>query len=181
MPTVLSHPAVALAVAPWYRDLARRPGAVATGMLLTVLPDLDVVSFHLGISYSHMLGHRGLTHSLPFAVTVSGLLAAMMAKRLQLSLPVLWSYFALCLASHGILDAFTSGGYGTAFFAPFSDTRYFFGWRPVRVSPIGIDAFLSARGVLVMKSEFWTIWLPCAAIGAAGLLWRYWRRRRTSH
>ena len=33
------------------------------GVLCAMVPDLDVVAFPLGISYSDMLGHRGLTHS----------------------------------------------------------------------------------------------------------------------
>lgn len=181
MPTVLSHPAVALALAPWYRQLVRRPAAVATGILLTALPDLDVIAFHFGVPYVHVLGHRGITHSLSFAVVVSGLVAVMMMKRLRLSLTVLWSYFALCLASHGVLDAFTNGGYGVAFFAPFSHERFFFGPRPVQVSPIGIDDFLTARGAVVLQSEWWWVWLPCAGLGAAGLLWQFMRRRRSAH
>lgn len=33
-----------------------------------VLPDAVVAAFGLGISYVDMLGHRGLTHSAPFAM-----------------------------------------------------------------------------------------------------------------
>ena len=40
------------------------------------------------------------------------------------------------MASHGVLDALTDGGPGVAFLAPFDDTRYFFPWRPIRVSPL---------------------------------------------
>lgn len=36
-------------------------------------PDLDVVGNWMGIPYEHMLGHRGLTHSLPFAAIMSAL------------------------------------------------------------------------------------------------------------
>jgi inner membrane protein len=37
---------------------------------LAVLPDLDVLGFHAGIPYEHPLGHRGLSHSLLFALVV---------------------------------------------------------------------------------------------------------------
>jgi inner membrane protein len=44
---------------------------------------------------------------------------------------------ALCIAvataSHGILDAFTNGGLGVAFFAPFDKTRYFFPVTPMKL------------------------------------------------
>jgi inner membrane protein len=57
------------------------------------------------------------------------------------------------IASHGLLDAMTTGGLGVAFFAPFSAERYFFPWRPILVSPIGIERFLSPRGAAVLMSE----------------------------
>jgi membrane-bound metal-dependent hydrolase YbcI (DUF457 family) len=60
-------------------------------------------------------------------------------------------------ASHGVLDAMTDGGLGIAFFAPFDNTRYFFPFRPVKVSPIGLS-FFSARGLDVIWSEL--LWAP---------------------
>jgi len=48
-----------------------------------------------------------------------------------------------------------------------SDARYFFPWRPIVVSPIGIGAFLSRWGVQVMSSELRWIWLPAAVVVSA--------------
>ncbi len=176
MPTIVSHPAAALALAPWYRPLLKRPSIVVAGTALTLLPDIDVLAFRFGIPYEHLLGHRGLTHSLPFALMFSGLLAWPMYRRLQVGLPILWSYFALCLASHGLLDALTNGGLGVAFFAPFSNERFFFDLQPIQVSPIGIERFLSTRAQQVLASELLWIWAPAALIGMAGLLVRWFRR-----
>jgi inner membrane protein len=67
-------------------------------------------------------------------------------------------------ASHGALDALTNGGLGVAFFAPFSNARYFFPWRPVEVSPIGVAPFFSEWGVRVLESELVWLWLPAAAL-----------------
>jgi len=39
----------------------------------------------------------------------------------------------------------TKGGLGVAFFSPFDNSRYFLPWRPIRVSPIAIHRFFSAR------------------------------------
>jgi hypothetical protein len=39
-------------------------------------------------------------------------------------------FLFLATASHGILDAFTDGGRGIAFFAPFGTERYFFPHHP---------------------------------------------------
>jgi membrane-bound metal-dependent hydrolase YbcI (DUF457 family) len=89
----------------------------------------------------------------------------------------LWLYFFLATASHGVLDAFTNGGLGVAFFAPFHNARYFFPVTPIEVSPISVRAFFTARGARVMASELIWIWLP--AIGfAAATLWLRSRRGR---
>jgi inner membrane protein len=89
----------------------------------------------------------------------------------------LWGVYFLAMASHGFLDAFTNGGPGVAFLAPFDDTRYFFPWRPVVVSPIGID-ILSAWGVRTVTSELIWIWTPTAALLTAAWLARAWASPR---
>jgi inner membrane protein len=78
-------------------------------------------------------------------------------------LEVLWVFFAAITASHGLLDALTNGGRGIAFFAPFSNHRFFFPWRPIQVSPIGVG-FFSARGLAVLQSELRWILLPSVII-----------------
>jgi inner membrane protein len=72
-----------------------------------------------------------------------------------------WFYFFIATASHPVLDAMTSGGLGVAFFAPFENSRYFFPFRPIAVSPISVSGFFSNRGWTVFKSEFTWIWIPC--------------------
>ena len=141
-----------------------------------VLPDADVVGFALGIQYGDLLGHRGLTHSLPFAAGLSALVLAVGVRtdgrRLPAQLAVWW-YLFLATASHGLLDALTDGGLGVAFFAPFGSTRYFFPVRPLAVSPIGIASFFSEWGWRVMRTEVLWIWAPAAALSGVILLWRY--------
>ena len=55
-------------------------------------------------------------------------------------------FFSLSTASHAVLDAMTNGGLGVAFFAPFNNERYFFSFRPIQVSPIGIKNFFGEAG-----------------------------------
>ena len=69
-------------------------------------------------------------------------------------------FFFLITMSHGILDAFTNGGLGIALLAPFDNTRYFFPYRPIPVSPIGIGSFLSGWGAAVLAAEIVCIWIP---------------------
>jgi inner membrane protein len=161
MPTVISHPVVLLALRPAFR----LPASVyICGAFCSILPDVDVLGFRYGIQYGDLFGHRGFTHSLFFAGAISALLTVLIAlKQKRLSSPVFLFLF-LCTVSHGILDAFTDGGLGVAFFSPFSNVRYFFPWRPLRVSPIGIGHFLSGPVLSVLGSEFLFIWLPCVAI-----------------
>ncbi len=68
----------------------------------------------------------------------------------------------MCTASHSILDAMTTGGKGVAFFSPFNNTRFFFPWRPIKVSPLGIMKFFSERGLKVIYSELIWIGIPSA-------------------
>ena len=128
-----------------------------------VLPDADVVGFGLGIHYEDMLGHRGLTHSLPFALLWGFGVVWCEFKEITRFSRRWWSlvaFFFAVTASHGVLDAFTNGGLGVAFFAPFSVTRYFFPWNPIEVSPLTVKEFFSQWGGAVVKSELLWVWLP---------------------
>ena len=147
---------------------------------LAVAPDLDVLGFRLGIPYDSLLGHRGLTHSLPFALAVSGLLTAFFYRSGAgpLTWKQVWLLLFLAMALHGILDAFTNGGRGIAFFAPVSTKRYFFPVRPLEVSPLSITGFFSTRGLVILASEIRWVWLPALVLIGAGT---WFRRQRQVH
>jgi inner membrane protein len=167
MPTILTHAVSALALGSVVLPLKTGARAWTLGVLCAMVPDLDVVAFALGISYSDMLGHRGLTHSVIFALALSLLLAAVAFRGSKWNRVRrrIWLFLFLATASHGILDAFTNGGMGIAFFAPFSADRYFFPVTPIEVSPIG-RGFLSARGLHVIASEAIWVWLPSLVVVA---------------
>jgi inner membrane protein len=168
MPSIISHSAVPLALAPLLPQELRSPSVISLGIVCSVLPDLDVVGFRFGVPYGHLLGHRGLSHSVAFAAFLSACFAWLLPIEAQGSRLVLFGFLFSSTMSHGLLDALTSGGLGVAFFAPFENSRYFFPWRPIRVSPVSVSAFLSATGVRVLRSELRWIWLPAALV--AGLL-----------
>jgi inner membrane protein len=69
-------------------------------------------------------------------------------------------------ASHGALDALTTGGLGVAFLWPWSDQRFFAprALRVIAVSPLGFR-FVSARGAAALASELVWIWPPALALG----------------
>ena len=146
-------------------------------MTCAVIPDADVIGFAFGVPYESVLGHRGLSHSLAFAAVVAAAVVALAFRAAQFAdLRLrLWAYFFAATASHGFLDAMTTGGLGVAFLSPFVDTRFFLPFRPILVSPIGVARFFSERGLAVMRSEITWIWLPSAALAGAAMLYR--RRR----
>lgn len=143
-------------------------------VLCCLLPDADVLGLVFGIPYEHVWGHRGLTHSILFAVFI-GLVMSKLAvpslSRWSSQYGILAIYFSLVTLSHGFLDAFTDGGLGVAFFSPFDATRYFFPWRPIAVSPIGLTPFFSSLGLGVLISELVWIGIPvaCWLIGQWGV------------
>ena len=71
MPSVVTHPAVAVALGPFFSRWGVSPRWWMAGALCTVVPDLDTIGLQLGVPYGHVLGHRGLTHSLTFAAVLA--------------------------------------------------------------------------------------------------------------
>ncbi len=161
MPTIFSHAifaaatgkaAVSKSVSVWFWILTA---------LCAIVPDFDVVGFSFGINYGSMFGHRGFTHSIVFALLFGSFVAFLVNKFLNtgFSIFLLIIYFSLATFSHPFFDMFTDGGLGVALFAPFSGERYFFPWRPIQVSPIGLE-FFSERGISVILSEIVWVWIP---------------------
>jgi len=159
MPTPLAHFCVPLVV----RELVRHKEVLPVKLLLVALfcsvaPDLDVIAFKLGIPYESEWGHRGFTHSLLFSVFM-GLLFMQLHEYLNAKKLTVFIFITISWASHGILDAMTTGGLGIAFFWPLDNTRYFLPWQVIKVSPIGFG-FFSERGIEVLKSEFYWVVIP---------------------
>ncbi|MCP4934862.1 MAG: metal-dependent hydrolase [bacterium] len=171
MATIFSHPAIALGLSPWFRDVRNHKKILVTGAILTIVPDLDVIGLYAGIPYQHMLGHRGLSHSLFFAAFIAVLITWLFSRRLEIKASAVWLYLFVSMASHGALDALTNGGLGTAFFSPLSNERYFFAFRPIEVSTLNIRYFFESQGAVVLASEIVTIWPICLTILVAGYFW----------
>jgi inner membrane protein len=178
MPTVFTHPVVPLALGLGLgRDVVSRPLLVA-GVIASVLPDLDVLAFRFGISYASLFGHRGFSHSLLFAGLIAGLGMAI-APRLRTTRLVAFVFLFVATASHGLLDACTTGGKGVALFWPWSDERLFAPFRTIVVSPLDLSRFFSPRGWRTINSELFWVWTPgvALALGLRALRWG-WERRR---
>jgi inner membrane protein len=166
VPSVFTH---AIAGAALGACCARPPvrwSLVALGAACAVLPDLDVAGLAIGFHLDHPLGHRGLSHSLPFAALVASALAAVVPARWRREAGPwrVWLVLFAGMASHGLLDALTNGGRGVAFLAPFSDTRWHFPFTPIEVSPISVRAFFTSRGLAILASELLWVWVPAALL-----------------
>jgi inner membrane protein len=180
MASVLSHAVAALGIGACFYRPDTPKSVWVSGVVCSVIPDLDVIGFRFGIRYSDFWGHRGFTHSLLFAVLLASAVMLMGYRQTTATLsgPTLWAYFFVATASHGFLDAMTNGGLGVAFFSPFDNRRYFLPWRPIQVSPIGVSRFFSGRGLAVLQSELLWIWLPSALLVACA--WHIRRRMASS-
>ncbi len=146
---------------------------------LAVVPDLDVIAFSLDISYGHPLGHRGISHSILFAMVIAPIAVRVCMPSLPTFGKPWWimvTLSALACASHGFLDAMTDAGRGVGFFLPFDTDRYFFPFRPLATSPIGVSQFFERAGPILMNELRW-VFVPSAILwmALAGVL----RLRRT--
>lgn len=167
MASAFTHAAIAIAIGKLAPIRSTPSKFWWLSILCAILPDADVLSFSLGIPYSDPFGHRGLTHSLMFALGLSLVITHIWFRSVERGSKAWWVlvvHFFLVTASHGVLDAMTDGGLGVAFFAPFDNSRYFLPWRPVMVSPIGVQPFFSRYGLEVMMSEFIWIWVPLIVV-----------------
>lgn len=172
MCTVMTHPAVPIALSVLLPADTASSSLLIAASLCSVIPDLDVIGFDFGIEYGDLLGHRGFTHSIVFAVLLAGAATLTFFQDGQGSLIVVFLFLFLSTLSHPVLDALTNGGLGVGFFAPFSNKRYFFPYRPIKVSPIGLAGFFSRRGFEVLLSELKWVWLPSSVVFGMGVLFK---------
>ena len=186
MPTAFAHAFVGASLSIYAPQAVPVRRLAVVLAVLPVLPDLDVIAFQFGIEYSHPLGHRGFTHSLPFALLAAVVTARLCFREVRIATKSWWavvSLLFLATASHGVLDAFTDAGLGVGFFIPFDNGRYFFPWRPIATSPLSIGAFFrdfptGGPAVRILTNEATWIGLPLLAFVAASVLARrFWIRR----
>ena len=179
MPSAFTHAFAAFALGK-ASGVKRHARFWVLSVFCAVVPDVDVVSFYFHVERGSMFAHRGLTHSLMFAVLLALVVVWLGFRKTPAFSQRWWKlllYFFIVTASHGLLDALTNGGAGVAFFAPFDATRYFFLWRPIPISPIGMR-FFSQRGLEVFWNEFLWIWIPASLVVGVVLLYRRLRVAR---
>lgn len=166
MPTIFTHAAVPLAIGVVLGAKKISPRLLLAGMLASMVPDMDVIAFKLGIEYANQFGHRGASHSIVFAL-ILGILAALAAPWLRAKPWIAMAFVSVACVSHPLLDMLTTGGLGAALWWPFSEQRLFFPAQVIRVSPLTLERFLGPAGMAVIRSEILWVWLPCLSLMVA--------------
>ena len=137
MASVFGHAALAGAMGYALPKVLRRKGVITLGVLCSMMPDLDIISFRFGIPYHGFWGHRGMTHSILFGAGFGLLIMLLFHFRTEIKDKIILAlYYMICTISHGVLDGMTTGGMGIAYFSPFDNERYFLPLRMIKVSPL---------------------------------------------
>lgn len=183
MASAFGHAAVSLALSQTGMAKSMSWRLLLAGVVLSILPDADSIGFWFGIPYASFWGHRGFSHSIVFALLVALFTQWLLfnkGKTLSERIRII-SFLLFSCVSHAVLDAMTTGGLGVAFFAPFDNERYFFSFRPIKVSPISVRAFFNGQGWKVIRSEVIWIGIPALLIIVAGWSVKFVRKKMRLH
>ena len=167
MPSWVAHAVAGVAVASVFTTRTDVRRFAWTAAACTIVPDLDAIGWPIGMGDIELLGgHRGFTHSIPFAVLLGaaaawGIFRGERWKPLRLRL---WLCFALATMTHGALDALSTIGEGVRFFSPFRDTRYVSAWQPLHASRAPPEARPVSRIAYIVRDEMQYVILPCVIL-----------------
>jgi inner membrane protein len=126
--------------------------AMLVGALVNNLPDIDVTTSLWTEPAKELLVHRGITHSILFAVIATPLLAfafQKLFKKQELSFTRWLVLIGSGLFLHILMDAFTT--YGTGWFEPFSHYRVTFNTLFIIDPFLMIPMLAGAVILLIMK------------------------------
>ncbi len=158
----IGHLAVGAALGAAYSvKTGRRPGpTILLFSGLALAPDLDLMGAFFGARHGSPFDHRGLTHSVVFALTAGGI--AGLAARGSAPRRFLAGLFVfLALGSHGLLDTMSRLGNGPMLFWPFSTAFFEFPWRPIP-GVLSAHSYLTVEAVPTLVVET-LLFLPCIA------------------
>ncbi len=164
MASLFAHAAIPLVTKrafDWPKGFGRRLAIAAT--LCAVWPDVDLASLAWEVRPTDLLGHRGLTHSIPIAALVSAVVALVWFRALGIGSRAWRRVLAFLFgaaASHGLLDAMTTGDAGVALFAPFENGRHMLPLELLPSCPVGLDEYLGAWGFLTLANEILYVVVP---------------------
>lgn len=174
MPTIVTHAILPLIGIRAFGRKAVSARLTVAAMTAGMIPDADVVGRMFHVPHTADLGHRGLTHSILFALVVA-LSGTLLAARLHASRRIATTVLFLATLSHALADMLTNGGKGMMLFWPLDRERFAFAVRPIEVAHVGLQDLWSGRIWSVLLSE--TVWLLVPATLIALLLRSVMNRR----
>lgn len=126
--------------------------AMLIGALANNLPDIDVITSLWTNPAHELLVHRGITHSILFALITSPLLAYAFLKAFK-NYDVSFKRWLVLIGSglfiHILMDAFTT--YGTGWFEPFSHYRVSFNTLFILDPFLSISMIIGSVVLLIVK------------------------------
>lgn len=136
-------------------------------VFVAIFPDLDFIpQLITGERF-----HRGLTHTLIFAVGFSLVVAWLISYLRKSSFKQLFVFTLIIYTSHLLLDLITAGGSGLQLLWPLTDTYF--------KSTISIfPSVHHSRGLLDISHLVFITWELCYSILAVGGLW-LWKNYRS--
>jgi inner membrane protein len=150
--STIGHPIVALAITRSLADSVptrRRSALCMFLVLLSIIPDVDLILPAVGLPAELTLGHRAVTHSFLATVVVALLTwigaSAVHWPRLQMTL-IAW----VTILSHPLLDALSPGP-GIMWLWPLSSERFSV-WPVLPIADLAHP--LSPQGLLSLAIEF---------------------------
>ena len=165
MASLLTHAAVPLIA----KGAVPVPGidrrVTIAAVLLSCWPDLDYATLAFEVRPNEPFGHRGITHSLVVAAVLSLAVTVVGFRGLGLGSRTWWrvaAFLFFAAASHGLLDAVTSGDIGVALFAPLDNKRHFLPLKRIPCCPVGINEYLGYWGIMTIANEILYVILPLA-------------------
>jgi inner membrane protein len=170
MATDYTHAVVGLGFARLYATKPMPWAYWGLALVLPVIPDIDVFSSG---AHGAWLAHRGFTHSLAFALFFSVVTASVAFHWFRASWWSLSVLFFLMIASHGLLDALTSGGEKIPFFWPLAG-RYG-NWDLIPVSDIALE-LPDPQYSRAIRGELLWLWLPMGLLVGAVMTCRRLKR-----
>ena len=147
MPTPISHAVVGYALGAWTQPPAPARRVWIAAGACAALPDIDVIA--------GSVAHRGITHSLAFALVGAIVVTAVFFR----DRPRVALVLGLAALSHIGLDELSSYSNGLALLAPFSWQRYRCVWTPLGVPGRGLWAQLLQETFVVLLPAGLLAWL----------------------
>ena len=144
--------------------------AMLIGALANNLPDIDVITTFWTSPAKELLVHRGITHSILFAV-ISSYLLAIGFKRLIKNENMSLKNWLLLIGSglflHILMDAFTA--YGTGWFEPFSNYRVSFNTLFILDPFLSIPMIIASIALLIVNktAERKRKWIAAAGLSVS--------------